>query len=169
MSQEIRHQPKCYYASAEYAESFRGKYIWIYEDWGGLRLTTEGLTLSTRAGEADIPFGSIKGIALGQFSSLSKPVRLARLTIRYHRDDELRTIHLVPFESALRPVWTTSKLVESWYETLQNVEELTGRFEPMAREPNTFRSVATLAAAAACYVLIFAGSAWLSWVLIRIH
>jgi hypothetical protein len=169
MSQEIRHQRKCYYASGEYAESAWGQFVWIYEDWGGLRLTTEGLTLSTRSGELDIPFEAIKGIALGRFASWSKPVRLARLTIRYRRDDDLRTIHLVPFESMFHPVWTTSKLVESWYDTLQQVEELTGRFEPPMKEPAKPRLIAMSVAAAACFALLFGGSAWLTWALIHVH
>ena len=37
MSDELRVQRKCYYASSEYFNSFWGKYIYIYEGNGSLR------------------------------------------------------------------------------------------------------------------------------------
>lgn len=129
MSQVIRSQRKCYFASGEYAESFWGRNIYLYQGQGGLRLTTDGLKLSTQVGEVEIPFKHIKGVSLTQFSSWSKPFGLSRLTIHHFVDDELRTIHLVPYESAMDPTWTTSKLVEDWFQTLSEVEELTGRIE----------------------------------------
>ena len=135
MSQEIRSQRKCLYASAEYAASFWGKYCYIYQGKGSLRLTNEGLSLRSPSQELAIPFESIKSIGLDRFSSWTKPLGLENLTIRFERNGGLETIHLVPFESALDPTWMTSELVESWFQTLGEVEQLTGRIEPPTFEP----------------------------------
>lgn len=130
IGQLIRSEPNCYFASGDYAESLWGKFGWIYEGRGSLELSTEEIALATRSGLLTIPFESIKLVSLTRFSSWSKPFDLSRLTILYQTDCDLRTIHLVPFRSAFDPVWTTSEIVEDWYETLGEVEALSGRVAP---------------------------------------
>ncbi len=126
----FRSEPNCYFASGDHAGSCRGKFGWIYEGRGSLELSTEGIALATRSGVLAIPFESIKLVSLTRFSSWSKPLGLSRVTILYQTDCDLRTIHLVPFRSALDPVWTTSEIVEDWYVTLGEVEALSGRVAP---------------------------------------
>ena len=130
IGQLIRSEPNCYFASGDYAESLWGKFGYIYEGRGSLELSTEEIALATRSGLLTIPFESIKLVSLTRFSSWSKPFDLSRLTILYQTDCDLRTIHLVPFRSAFDPVWTTSEIVEDWYETLGEVEALSGRVAP---------------------------------------
>jgi hypothetical protein len=124
-----RFEPKCYYASDRYTESFWGKYVWLYEGQGSLRLTDEGLELQNGPCLLSIPFDQIKGVSLGRFSWAMKPAGLSRLTVHSHKDGALKTIHLIPYHSTFDPTWTTSAIVEDWYRSLVLVEELTGRVE----------------------------------------
>jgi hypothetical protein len=144
MSQEIRSQRKCYYASAGYSASLWGKFGYLYEGKGRLRLTTDGLGLEVGGRDLTIPFGAIKGIGLGRFSSWSKPFGLEYLAVRYQRDGDLETIRLVPHEGPLDPSWSTSELVESWFRTLEQIEELSGRIEPPTFDPVTPPSMGKL-------------------------
>jgi hypothetical protein len=135
MADDIRFQRKCYYASARYSASFWGKYVWLYQGKGSLRLTKAALFLEGRSRELEIPLHAIKSIGLGRFSTLSKPFGLSYLIVRYTQDGEPEVLHLVPYESALNPTWTTSKLVDSWHETLGRVETLANRVEPRPFDP----------------------------------
>ncbi|WP_435008245.1 hypothetical protein P12x_005515 [Tundrisphaera lichenicola] len=130
MSDELRHQRKCYFASREYSESFWGKYIYLYQGRGSLRLTTDSLSLEDCPGAVEIPFQAIKSIGLDQFSSWAKPFGLSRLTVSYTDDGEPRTIHLVPYESGFDPTPVTSEIVANWHERLGRIEELTNRVQP---------------------------------------
>jgi hypothetical protein len=167
MSPEIRSQGKCYYASEAYSESFWGKFGYLYEGKGRLRLSTDGLSLEIGLGELSIPFDSIKGIGLGRFSSWSKPFGLDYLIVRYHQQDDLRTIHLIPFESAFDPTWTTSELVWSWYKTLGQIDELAGRIEPPQFEPPTQPTKVLFRMLAAGIVAFSFGAFFLGWLLIH--
>jgi hypothetical protein len=168
MSRENRWQRKCYFASAEYAESFWGKFVYIYQGKGGLRLTTDGLSLEAGPRSLEIPFDAIKSIGLGRFSSWAKPAGLEHLIVRYGRDGEFETIYLVPHESAFDPTWTTSELVESWFRTLEGVEELSGRIEPPQFDPVTAPFEKTSGLFAAGVGLGAIGMAVLTWLLFRL-
>ena len=128
-----RFEPKCFYASDRYTESFWGKNVWIYEGQGSLRLTNKGLELRTGLCSLSIPFDEIKGVSLGRFSRFLKPAGLAKITVHYHEDGALKTIHLIPYHSAFDPTWTTSAIVEDWYHSLGQVAELSGRVELPSR------------------------------------
>ncbi len=155
MNDEIRYQRKCLYASAEYANSFWGKYICLYQGEGGLRLTGRSLCLEDCPGAVEIPFPAIKGVGLSRFSALSKPFGLSRLTVTYSTDDdfELRTIHLVPFDSASDPTPVTSRVVASWLETLGQVQELTNRVQPAPIGPEPPQRSGSGVMVAAIFVL----------------
>lgn len=165
MADDIRYQRKCYYASPEYSASFWGKFIYLYQGHGGLRLTTDSLCLEACTQAVEIPFHAIKSIGIGRFSTWAKPFGLSYLTVSYSRDGEPRMIHLVPCRSVLDLTWVTSDLVASWHETLGNVEELTNRVQPAQFEPDTPRSVRigviVLAIVPALLVLIGSVIFWL--------
>ena len=135
MSDDIRYQRKCYYASSNYSESFWGKFIYLYQGKGSLRLTTHAICLEGGPGAVEIPFTAIKSIRLGRFSSWSKPLGLSRLTVSYTQDGQSKTTHLIPYESNLDSTMATSELVASWHETLSGVEKLTNRVEPPHFQP----------------------------------
>jgi len=140
MTDDIRYQPKCFFASREYSSSFWGRFIYLYQGKGSLRLTRHSLCLEDCPQGVEIPFKDIKSIGLSRFSTWSKPLGLSRLVVNYFHDDEPRTLHLVPFESIWDPTPKTSRLVSSWHETLGNVEELTNRVEPPQFDPSASES-----------------------------
>ena len=135
MLTEIRSQRKCYYASESYSRSFFGKYIYLYQGKSSLRLTTDEIVLESESYARRIPFDSIKGIGLGRFSSWAKPTGLEYLVVRYQKNDDIETIRLIPHESGFDSTLATSQLVESWFETLSDVEELSGRIETPRFDP----------------------------------
>jgi len=126
----LRSQPRCYYLTQAHADSFWGKYFYLYEGRGNLILTAHSLLLMGTAPDFEIPLDSIKGVQIGTFSRVSKPFPLARLTVDYVQDEEVHRVYLIPHESAFDPTWETSKLVASWLETLRGVEGLAGRVGP---------------------------------------
>jgi hypothetical protein len=143
MTNDVRYQRNCFFASPEYTESFRGKYIYIYEGKGSLRLTTNSLCLEDCPRPIEIPFQSIKSISLGRFPLVAKPVGLSRLTVCFTVGDETRAIHLVPHESSFALYTSTNALVASWLQTLGGVEELAGRVQPHGPEQEASRSSGT--------------------------
>jgi hypothetical protein len=154
MADDIRYQRRCFFVSPEYAASFWGRYIYIYEGKGSLRLTTNSLRLEAYPGALEIPFHAIKSIGLERFSSWAKPFGLSRLTVSYLKDGEPETIYLVPYESVMDPTWETSKLVASWLETLGGVEELSNRVEPPQLNPVDAPSIGLRLVIGAFLVLI---------------
>mgnify|MGYP001095839185 CR=1 FL=1 len=135
MAEDIRYQRKCFYASAAYSESFWGKFIYIYQGEGSLRLTADSLLLQGRRQAVEIPFRAVRSIGLSRFSSWAKPLGLTRLDVSYVRDGLLTKLHLVPYESVWDSTQATSELVASWHETLGGIEELANRVEPPAFDP----------------------------------
>ncbi len=141
MSDDIRLQRKCYYASPEYSSSFWGKFIYLYQGNGSLRLTKNALRLENCPGAVEIPFTAIKGITAGRFSSWAKPLPLKYLKVAYTQDDESRAILLVPHESAFDSTQVTSEIVTSWQQTLLGIDELTNRVETPVFEPEGPRTL----------------------------
>ncbi len=163
MSDELRFQRKCYYASADYAESFWGKYIYIYQGKGSLRLTRNSLCLEGSPQAIDIPFEAVNSITLDRFSSWAKPLGLSRLTVNYVREGQPRTIHLVPYESVFDSTEVTSDLVASWHETLRKVETLADRVQLSDLEPMTQRLPLINGLAVAGALVLPLVVSWLVW------
>ncbi len=167
MDHEIRDQPRCYYLTPEYARSFWGRYCWIYQGKGRLRLTSDGLRLECAPLRLEILLHAIKSVELGRFSSWAKPFGLNYLIVRYAQDGEAETIHLIPYESAFAPTWKTSELVVSWLDTLRGIDELAGRvaspdIDPAPSAPSGFR-VAFVAA----LLVLPVTTALLTWILLH--
>ena len=164
MSDELRFQRKCFYASSNYAESFWGKYIYIYQGKGSLHLKSNSLCLEDCPQAIEIPFEEVNSVTMDRFSSWAKPLGLSRLTVNYLRDGEPRTVHLVPYESVFDSTEVTSSLVASWHETLRHVETLTNRVQLPQFEPEPQRSPALLnglvVAGALILPLVVLGLCW---------
>jgi hypothetical protein len=167
MTDVIRYQRRCFFASGPYSASFWGKYIYLYEGDGGLRLTSDSLSLEDCSQAVEIPFEAIKSVTLGRFS-WTKPFGLNHLRVAYHHRGELRELNLIPFSGVMEPTWVTSQLVVSWLETLRGVEELTNRVETPTSFPEAPRSpyaraaVAGFVGAIAVTAIIHAVIAWMS-------
>ena len=164
MSDELRFQRKCFYASSDYAESFWGKYIYIYQGKGSLRLTSNSLCLEDCPQTIEIPFEALNSVTMDRFSSWAKPLGLGRLTVNYVQDGETRIIHLVPYESVFDSTAVTSSLVASWLETLRHVETLANRVQSPRFEPEPERSPVILnrlvVAGALILPLVVLGLCW---------
>lgn len=124
MSDNVRYQRNCYFASKSYADSFWGKYIYIYEGNGSLRLTSNSLALEGCRAAFEVPFKSITSINLSQFSSCAKPFGLSRLTVGFQHFNEHRIVHLIPYESAFDSTWATNDVVASWFKSLSEIPAL---------------------------------------------
>lgn len=135
MSDDVRYQRKCYYASSDYSESFWGKFVYIYQGTGGLRLTTKAIALEGCPGAVTIPFEDVDDIQISRFSPWAKPMGLSRLSVAYTHAGESKLIHLVPHESLLDPTAVTSEIVASWFETLRGVAKLSHRVRPSQLDP----------------------------------
>ena len=165
MSDELRFQRKCFYASSDYAESFWGKFIYIYQGKGSLRLMRNSLCLEDCPQTIEIPFETIKSVNMDRFSSWAKPLGLSRLTVTYMRDGGApRTIHLVPYESVFDATSVTSSLVASWHETLGHVETRANRVQLPKFEPEPQQSPVMLnrliVAGALILPLVILGLCW---------
>jgi hypothetical protein len=163
MSDELRFQRKCFFASSDYAESFCGKYIYIYQGKGSLRLKSNSLCLEGCPQALDIPFGAVNSVTMDRFSSWAKPLGLSRLTVNYLRDGKPTTIHLVPYESVFDSTEVTSNLVASWHETLRQVETLANRVQLSQLEPMTQRSPLLSGLALAGVLILPLVVSWLVW------
>lgn len=133
---EIRQETTCYYSSPRHQGSIWGRFFYIHEGRGILQANSEGLKLIRDSGTLKLPFKNIKSVGLGLFSRFAKPAGLMYLDLKYTTEDgDFAEIHLVPFKSMFDPTWATSQMVQSWYETLRDQEELQGRIEPPTFDP----------------------------------
>ena len=130
MSSDVRYQRKCYFATPEYSSTLWGKFGYIYQGKGSLRLTTDSLCLDGCSHAFEAPFHTIKSVGLSRFSTWAKPLGLSRLSVTYVQDGEAHTIFLIPFESVFDSTIVTSKLVESWFDSLRKLDVLSNRIEP---------------------------------------
>ena len=164
MPDDLRFQPKCYYASSDYSKSFWGKYIYIYQGKGSLHLKTDSLCLENCSQPVEIPFHAIESICLSRFSSWAKPLGLSRLTVTYVQEGESKTIHLVPYESAFDPTTVTSEITASWHQTLGHVQALTDRVQSSEVQPDVSPSFVMGWLASMVLILPVAVAVFLFWI-----
>jgi hypothetical protein len=120
-------QDSCYYLSPEYASSFKGKFIWLYEGKVQLKLTSKSLILETTLLFLEIPFSNIISIDWGAFSRWSKPFGLAYLIVKHHQNEKEKTIFLVPHKSGFMPTWQTNQVIENWLQAFKQIDEIKTR------------------------------------------
>lgn len=120
----------CYYLTPGYADTWWGRYIWIYEGKGRLSLTRESIRFDGRKLRLDIPFHAVAGIDTGEFSRVAKAFRLAYIRLQYFQQGSESTILLVPAKSPFAPTWKTNRVIATWLEALGQLAELSGRVKP---------------------------------------
>jgi hypothetical protein len=106
-----------------------GKYIWIYQGKGHLRLTRESLSLKGSKISLDVPVNAITSIETGAFDWLAKPIRLAYIGLHYSQHGKDNTVLLVPAKSPLSPVWKTNERIATWIEAMDQIGELSSRIK----------------------------------------
>jgi hypothetical protein len=95
-----------------------GKYLWIYQGKGHLRLTRESLSLKGSKIALDLPVSAITSIETGAFDWLAKPIRLAYIGLHYLQNSKDKTILLVPVSSPITPNWKANQRMAEWVETM---------------------------------------------------
>lgn len=165
MSGTIRSAGQCYYSTPEYASSFRGKYIWLFEGKGTLRLTTTFLALENSPLALYIPLPAIKSINIKFFSRWAKPIPWAYFDVKYLSDGHEKTIRLNPYDCLT--VWDSNKLIESWITTFEHVDELKGRIKPPLRPLCTSPTPIQMAVMGIALVLPLGLCLFLFWLLLE--
>ncbi|MGC1379066.1 MAG: hypothetical protein WA821_22750 [Anaerolineales bacterium] len=153
----------CYYLTPEYAKSFWGKYVWLYQKKGTLLLTRNSLAFRNKSFSIDIPLKAISSIETKTFSQLAKPIKLAQIIVNYVENEKESTIHLVPLKSPFKPVWDTNKVITGWVERFEQTPELSGRIKrPLQIPPQPAKWKIALFKSVVVLYLLFAFST-LAW------
>jgi serine/threonine protein kinase/uncharacterized membrane protein len=103
---------KCYYSTPEYAQSFVGRFIYVYSGKGELRLDEEKLSFTSEWFSASIPLHTIQNLRVGSHSRLAKPARLDYLVVEYKTNDQIQRVLLTPYQTPLP--WAANKCVAEW-------------------------------------------------------
>ena len=118
----------CYVSTPEYLRTFRGKYLYIYQGKGELRLDRETLSFRTGWQVVTIPLAAIRTLAQGEYPAAAKPVPLHYIGVTFDDHGATRTLLFTPARSALRPVWDANAVVADWLAVLPDaIRAATGR------------------------------------------
>lgn len=111
----------CYYSSPQYQASWRSKMVYLYESKGNVQLTNRYIHYRSKKINFDIFIPWIIDLGIGSFSRVVKPVRLNHLRVTYSTPTGPITALLVPTDSAFTPVWETNKIIERWYNIINDL------------------------------------------------
>jgi serine/threonine protein kinase len=118
----------CYVTTPEHLKTFRGRYFYIYQGNGQLRLDERSLSFVSGWQRVAIPLASIRSLTLGRYALTAKPVPLDYLEVTFLEGPGSRTLLFTPTHSGLLPVWETNKAVAEWATAVQEaVQAATGR------------------------------------------
>lgn len=132
----------CYYFSEEYGNSFRGKYMFLYQKTGVLQLTSKDLVFTSGTFRLDIPLNNILHIETKLFSRIAKPIQLAYLSVAYLDNKEQKVIGLVPAKATLKAwtVWEGNKRTREWLTRLEETPELSSKIRKPYQIPSQSES-----------------------------
>jgi serine/threonine protein kinase len=131
----------CYVSTPEYMRTFWGRFIYIYQGNGELRLNDRTLSFTSGWQSVTIPLASICSLALGEYSLVAKPIPLNFLEVTFDERGVPRTLLFTPTRSGFLPVWETNKIVAEWSSALQEaVRAATGRTLALNRSSAKGRS-----------------------------
>jgi hypothetical protein len=104
---------KIYVSDPEYSRSFVGRWLWIYRSKGILELGDDQILITCGKIKLVIARSDIRGLSLGTFSRIAKPIPLHYIRLDYEEDPYIRSVYVVPWIPGrspwLIPVWTTNK------------------------------------------------------------
>jgi len=130
----------CYVTTPEYLKSFRGRWLYLYQGNGQLRLETNALRFLGGPLKAAIPLASLRAVTLGEYWLTAKPVPLFYLGITYLDAGGSRTLFFTPTHDARLPVRETNQVVEEWAAAVQAaIQAATGRAVTLNREKDVRR------------------------------
>lgn len=124
----------CYVTTPEYLKTFFGRYFYIYQGNGQLRLDDRSLGFISGWQRVTIPLASVRALTLGEYSLAAKPVPLHYLEVTFLENSGSRTLLFTPTRSGILPVWDTNKVVAEWASAVQQaVQSATGRSIAVSR------------------------------------
>jgi serine/threonine protein kinase len=130
----------CYVTTPEYLRTFRGRFLYIYQGNGQLRLDERTLSFASGWQVVTIPLASIRALGRGEYSLAAKPVPLHYLEVTFEEHGVSRTLLFTPTRSGMLPVWETNKVVAEWASALQEaVRAATGRSLALNRAASQVR------------------------------
>ena len=130
----------CYVSTPEYLRTLRGRFIYIYQGNGQLRLDDRTLSFSSGWHSVTIPLTSIRSLARGEHSLAAKPIPLHYLEVGFEDHGTPRTLLFTPTRSGLLPAWETNKDVAEWLNAIQAAaEKATDQPLPLSRSSGTGR------------------------------
>jgi hypothetical protein len=109
----------CYISTPTYLRTFRGRFLFIYQGKGELRLDSETLSFHSGWQVVTIPLPAIHTLAQGDYPFTAKPVALKYIEVSFAEHGVGRTLLFTPVRNKLLPVWETNKLVEEWLSALR--------------------------------------------------
>jgi hypothetical protein len=150
----------CYVSTPEYLRTFRGRFFYIYQGKGELRLEGDTLRFSSGWQTAVIPLPSIRALSRGEYPFCAKPGPLYYIGVTFDDGVGARTLLFTPADSSMLPVWETNRVVEDWLSAIhQAIRARTGQSLPIDRkEPGSSWSWAELAKMFLVVSAICAGS-----------
>jgi len=130
----------CYVSTPEYLRTLRGRFLYIYQGNGQLRLDDRTLSFSSGWHSVTIPLTSIRSLARGEYSLAAKPIPLHYLEVAFEDHGTPRTLLFTPTRSGLLPAWETNKDVAEWLNAIQvAAEKASGRPLPLSQSSGTSR------------------------------
>lgn len=125
---EIIKQGPYYYSTPEFRESFKGKFLSIYENKGQLKLTALSLILETNLFRLEIPHADIISIDWSEYPGRLKPF-LAYIILKYRKnEEEVKTIYLTPApnpkQTICTPIWQINRVTANWIQAFKENDEL---------------------------------------------
>lgn len=132
---------KCAYFSREYQKSFMGKFVWLIEKTGDLRLTDTSLVFNSKNFMLDIPFERITSIETKILSRWAKPVKTAYIEINYVENKINNSFGLAKNST----IWESNNSVIKWIEFLEKVPAISSQIKYPLQTPlpsDTKRDVA---------------------------
>jgi serine/threonine protein kinase len=124
----------CYVSTPEHLRTLTGRFLYIYQGNGQLRLDERSLNFTSGWHSVTIPLASIRSLARGEYSFAAKPLPLHYIEVTFEDHGAVRTLLFTPTRSGLLPAWETNKDVAEWLGAIQAaVEKTTGRVMPLSR------------------------------------
>ena len=109
----------CYVSTPEHVRSFVGRFIYIYQGKGELRLNSTSLQFTRKWQSVTIPLAAITELSLGHYAPAAKPAKLSFVRVTFNEHGRSRTLLFTPCDSALALAWDTNRVVQEWHDAIQ--------------------------------------------------
>jgi serine/threonine protein kinase/Flp pilus assembly protein TadD len=118
----------CYISTPEYLRSFRGRFLWIYQGKGELRLDSQSLSFHSDWPAVVIPLSAIRKIAQGDYPYSAKPAPIHFIEVTFTERGVERTLLFTPVLREVAFPQEANKVVAEWLSALlEAVQVRTGR------------------------------------------